>query len=356
MLDPPVLPPRRIVFMGTPAFAVPSLDALLGAVDADGARAYDVVAVFTQPDRPAGRGRTVAAPPVKQRAIEAGVPLILQPSSLRRGPAAADALAALAALAPDLVVVAAYGLLLPPTILDGPPFGALNVHASLLPRWRGAAPIQHAILAGDAETGVTIMRMDAGLDTGPMIATAATAIGVRETAGELTERLAALGAALLVDTLPAWFAGTAIAAPQDDGAATHAPRLTREDGRLDAAEGALRLERRVRAMHPWPGAWLTMPDGAVLKVLAADVVAGSAGPATEVTAPATGAIVPATPSSPPTQRAAVGVVGTLVNLEGWPVLLTPDGALRLRTVQPAGKRPMDGDAFLRGRPEVVTHG
>ncbi len=328
--------------MGTPAFAVPTLDALLAAVDPGGARAYDVAAVFTQPDRPAGRGRAVAASPVKQRAIEAGVPTIHQPPSLRRGPAAADAVAALAVLAPDLVVVAAYGLLLPPSILDGPPFGALNVHASLLPRWRGAAPIQHAVLAGDAETGVTIMRMDEGLDTGPMIAKAATAIGARETAGELTERLAVLGGDLLVATLPAWFAGTAIAAPQDDGAATHAPRLTREDGRLDAAEGALRLERRVRAMHPWPGAWLELPDGTVLKVLAADVVPL---PVADVRSSRAGDDV-----SPPAAPSA------LRTTDGWPVLPTPDGGLRLRTVQPAGKRPMDGDAFLRGRPEVVARG
>mgnify|MGYP001200803609 CR=1 FL=1 len=315
---PPTSTAPRVVFMGTPAFAVPSLDALLAA-----AGLVEVVGVFTQPDRPAGRGRSVAPSPVKARALAAGLP-VAQPASLRRAPAAPEGLAALEALSPDLVVVAAYGLLLPPAVLDGPRFGALNVHASLLPRWRGAAPIQHAILAGDATTGVTIMRMDAGLDTGPTVAAAATPIGADETASALTERLAQLGAALLVATLPGWFAGTAVATPQDDAAATHAPRLDRADGRLDAAEGAAALARRVRAMQPWPGAWLPLADGTGLKVLGADVV-------------------------PTAWPAALGA-GHIVAVEGWPVLVTADGGLRLRTVQPPGKRPMDGDAFLRGRP------
>ncbi|MFN8422348.1 MAG: methionyl-tRNA formyltransferase [Anaerolineae bacterium] len=338
----PPSPRPRVVFMGTPAFAVPTLDALLAATPAFAAGdapppaaptpLFTVVAVFTQPDRPAGRGRRVAPSPVKARALEAGAAGLPAPS-LRRGPAAEAALAALADLAPDLVVVAAYGLLLPPAVLDGPPFGALNVHASLLPRWRGAAPIQRAILAGDAETGVTIMRMDEGLDTGPIVAKAATPIGPRETAAELTDRLAALGARLLVDTLPGWFAGTAAAAPQDDAAATHAPRLTRDDGRLDAAEGAAALERRVRAMQPWPGAWLPLSDGTVLKVLRAETVdaGGGRGVADDDDAAA----------RRPHRRA------------GWPVLRAADGALRLLVVQPPGKGPMAGDAYVRGRPDAI---
>ncbi|MEO8082881.1 MAG: methionyl-tRNA formyltransferase [Ardenticatenales bacterium] len=341
---PPTFRPR-VVFMGTPAFAVPTLDALLGAAaDADGAPTngaaaavltatrIDVVAVFTQPDRPAGRGRRVAPSPVKARALDAGVP-VFQPPSLRRGAGAEAALAALADLAPDLVVVAAYGLLLPPAVLDRPRYGALNVHASLLPRWRGAAPIQRAILAGDPETGVTIMRMDAGLDTGPMVAKGTTPIGPDDTAVELTERLAVLGAHLLVATLPAWFDGTALAVSQDDAHATLAPRLTRDDGRLDAAEGAAALERRVRAMQPWPGAWLPLADGSVLKVMRAEVIAGSVG-------------VPSASTSP--------LASELTVDHGWPVLWTTDGGLLLRVVQPPGKGPMDGDAFVRGRPEALA--
>jgi len=305
--------PARTVFMGTPDFAVPTLDRLLAT--------QEVVAVLTQPDRPAGRGRHVRPSAVKARAEAAGVP-VLQPASLRRDPSAVDALRA---LAPDVLVVAAYGLLLPPEVLGLAPGGALNVHASLLPRWRGAAPVAHAILAGDAESGVTIMRLDAGLDTGPTLARREVAIGPDETTGGLTARLAVVGADLLAEVLPAWLAGELVPAPQDDAAATLAPRLSAAAGLLDWTAPAEVLARRVRAMSPRPGAY-TVQDGLRLKVHGATAL-----PAAE-------------PGGEP---------GLLVATPGGPAVVTGDGWLRLDRVQPAGGRPMPGSAWVRGRPEVL---
>jgi methionyl-tRNA formyltransferase len=303
----------RVVFMGTPDFAVPSLRRLLGATQ--------VVGVFTQPDRPAGRGRKLKPSPVKALALEAGVP-VHQPSSLKREP---EAIEVLAALRPDLVVVAAYGLILPKAVLEAGPLGALNVHASILPRWRGAAPVAHAILAGDAQTGVCIMKMDEGLDTGAVISRRAIPITENDTAGSLTEALAEMGAELLVDTLPDWAAGEIQAQPQDDARSTYAPRLKKSDGRLDWREPADALSRRVRAMSPWPGAHTLGADG-MLKIHAVAVVETEA-------------------------RDLPGNLGR--DDEGFPLVAAGDGQLRLLQVQPAGGRAMSAKDFLVGRPELI---
>jgi methionyl-tRNA formyltransferase len=231
----------RIVFAGTPDFSVPSLE----ACRASGA---EVVAVYTQPDRPAGRGRKLTPGPVKQAALAAGLP-VEQPASLK----SADARAALAAYAPDLLVVIAYGLILPRAVLAMPRLGGWNVHASLLPRWRGAAPIQRAILAGDSETGVALMQMEAGLDTGPVLLEARTPIHPGETGGSLHDRLAVLGAQVLAEGLRRTLAGEVLAAtPQAAVGATYAHKLDKTEARLDFAQPAIVLERKVRAFNPWP--------------------------------------------------------------------------------------------------------
>lgn len=230
----------RLVFAGTPAFAVPTLDALV-------ASGHPVVAVYTQPDRPAGRGRQLTASPVKQRALALGIP-VEQPGTLRT----VTARARLAALAPDLMVVVAYGLLLGPRVLALPTLGCVNIHASLLPRWRGAAPIQRAILAGDAEAGVAVMRMDLSLDTGPVYSMRATPIGHDETALELHDRLAVLGAELLAQTLPAILSRAVTPAPQSANGATYAHKLEKREARLDWSLPAATLARAVRAFNPWP--------------------------------------------------------------------------------------------------------
>lgn len=250
---------KSIVFMGTPAFAVPSLKALLAA-------GYDVKAVFTQPDRPVGRGKQIAMPPVKAAALEAGIP-VHQPQRLRGNE---EALATLSALAPDLIVVVAYGQILPETILALPPFGCINVHASLLPRYRGAAPIQWAILNGDDETGVVTMQMEKGLDTGPMLLTARTPIGPEETADALSERLSEIGAKTLVETLVPWFEGKLAPTPQDDAQATYAPMLTKAMAELDWRQAAPALHQRIRALHPWPGTSAVLGQ-ATVKILKASV-------------------------------------------------------------------------------------
>jgi len=229
----------RIAFAGTPDFAVPCLRSLL-------AGGWEISLVLTQPDRPAGRGRRVTRSPVKREALKHGLN-VCQPLRLDGGAVPEDWGAA-----PDLLVVAAYGLLIPPWLLDWPRTGAVNVHASLLPRWRGAAPIQYAILAGDTETGASIMKMDTGLDTGPVYRRRKLAIEAGETAGMLHDRLARCGAELLAETLPGILNGALQAEPQDDALATHAPRIAKSDGVLDWAASAVELERRVRAFNPWP--------------------------------------------------------------------------------------------------------
>ena len=247
----------RIVFMGTPDFAVPTLDALVDA-------GHEIVAAYTQPPRPGGRrGRELVPSPVQRRAEALGVP-VRSPTSLKR----ADEQAAFAALDADIGVVAAYGLILPQAVLDAPRHGCLNVHGSLLPRWRGAAPVQRAILAGDAETGVGIMEMEAGLDTGPVRLEARTAIGGK-TAGQLTVELAVMGARLMAEVLgdlPAY-----PARPQPEEGVTYAAKIEKAEARIDWSQSAAEVERLVRAMNPAPGAWFEV-DGERIKVLAARAI------------------------------------------------------------------------------------
>jgi len=253
----------RLVFAGTPEFALVSLQALVRA-------GHNVVAVYTQPDRPAGRGRKLTASPVKRYAMEHGV-RVMQPASLRDDAAARD----LEALNPDVLIVAAYGLILPQNVLDVPQFGCLNVHASVLPRWRGAAPIQAAILAGDESTGVSLMRMTAGLDCGPVYCDSRIAIGEHETAGELHDRLAALGGELLVARLASILDGDLTATEQDESLATYAAKISKQDAELDWSLPADELQRRIRAYNPAPGSYFFAESNAEslrIKVWQASVV------------------------------------------------------------------------------------
>jgi methionyl-tRNA formyltransferase len=247
----------RIIFMGTPDFAVPALDALVAA-------GHDIVAVYSQPPRPAGRGKAPRPSPVHARAEALGL-VVRTPVSLRGAEEQAD----FAALEADVAVVAAYGLILPVPVLEAPKFGCLNIHASLLPRWRGAAPIQRAILAGDAETGVTIMQMEAGLDTGPMLARAATPVDAK-TAGALTAELADMGAKLLLEVLADLPAHPPV--PQPEAGVTYAAKIDKAESRLDFTRPAVEVERQVRAFNPAPGAWLAI-GGERIKILAAAVEA-----------------------------------------------------------------------------------
>jgi len=244
----------RVAFAGTPEFALPALAALLAR--------HSVVGVLTQPDRPRGRGRRLAASPVKSAALAARVPLA-QPQTLH----SPEARAALEAWQPQVLVVVAYGLILPREVLALPPLGCLNIHASLLPRWRGAAPIQRAILAGDTETGVTIMQMDAGLDTGPVLLQRRLAIAASHTSGSLHEALASLGAAALLETLDGLATGLA-ARPQPPEGVTYAPRIEKAEARIDWSRDALEIERQVRAFNPWPVAETAL-EGEALRILAA---------------------------------------------------------------------------------------
>jgi methionyl-tRNA formyltransferase len=232
--------PLRIVFAGTPEFSVPALEALHGA-------GHSIVAVYTQPDRPAGRGREISASAVKQRAFELGCP-VEQPASLKDPAAQAN----LASYEPDLMVVVAYGLLLPQVVLDIPRLGCLNIHASLLPRWRGAAPIQRAVLAGDTVTGITIMQMDAGLDTGPALLRYEIAIADRETAGSLHDKLRLLGARAIAEAVPGWASGAIEVKPQPMAGATYAAKLKKDEARIDWSRPAIEIDRQVRAFNPWP--------------------------------------------------------------------------------------------------------
>ena len=249
----------NLVFMGTPAFAAPALGALLDA-------GHNVAGVFTQPDRRAGRGRRLTPPPVKTFAEERGIP-VFQPASLRDN---ATAAALLARLAPDAIIVAAYGLFLPTVILELPRLGCLNIHPSLLPKYRGPSPVVSAMLEGETRTGVTVMLLDEGMDSGPILAQVERPIGGAETADALTDHLFEIGAALLTQTLDEWAAGELSPTPQNDADATFTRRLTREDGRLDWSEPADALDRRVRAMTPWPGAFTTW-RGRTVKILSARV-------------------------------------------------------------------------------------
>jgi len=296
----------RVVFLGTPEFAVPSLRAL--------AERFTVLGVVTRPDRPAGRGRLPRPPPVKQTALDLGLP-ILQPEKIR----SPEALAAMAAWAPDVIIVAAFGQILPASLLRAAPHGCLNVHASLLPRWRGAAPINAAILHGDEETGVTIMKMDVGLDTGPMLARRSIRLTRDDTAGSVTGTLSHLGAELLIETLPDYLSGKITPAPQPQEGTTYAPMLKKEEGRLNFTRPAEELERRVRAFNPWPGAFMDF-DEALLKVHHSQAVV----------------------------ETGKAEVGQRLVYRDQPAVGTGGGLLILDEVQPAGKKSMSGRSFLAG--------
>ena len=299
--------------MGTPDFAVPALRTLI--------RTQEVAGVVTQPDRPAGRGRQVKPPPVKVIAQDAGIP-VYQPKSLRSEEAAGP----LREWAPELIVVAAFGQILRPHVLTLPVHGCLNVHASLLPRWRGAAPIQHVILAGDSETGISLMQMDDGLDTGPVYARKAIAIGPEETAATLHDRLAALGAQLLGEKLDAILAGRLAAEAQEDSQSTYAPMIKKTDGEIDWGRSAAEIERQIRAMTPWPGAF-TSWEGKTLKILSRVLVEEDV--VTE------------------------GRPGLVAPMEGGAAVVTGDGAIGLDRIQVAGKKATRIEDFLRGRPEFL---
>lgn len=294
----------RIIFMGTPDFAVPALEALVAA-------GHEVVAAYTQPPRPGGRrGKELTPTPVHRKAEELGIE-VRHPASLK----GAEQQAALAALNADIAVVAAYGLILPQAVLDAPKQGCLNLHGSILPRWRGAAPIQRAILAGDAETGVGIMRMEAGLDTGPVLLEGRTPID-RKTAGQLTEELAQIGARLIVEVLADLSAYPE--QPQPDDGVTYAKKIDKAETRLDFSQDAAQVERQIRAFAPAPGAWLEY-QGERCKVLAADITDGSGAPGEVLDdqltiACATGAIRPTL-----VQRAGRPVMATADLLRGWAI-------------------------------------
>lgn len=302
----------KVVFMGTPEFAVPSLQKLI--------ETQTVAGVVTQPDRPAGRGRQVRPSPVKVTAEKAGIPLY-QPKSLRSEESAAP----LRAWQPDVIVVVAFGQILRPHVLDLPVHGCINVHASLLPRWRGASPIQHAIMAGDSKTGITLMQMDEGLDTGPIYLQESLNIQPTETAASLHDRLSELGANLLAQRLDDIVQGRIEAAAQDSALATYAPLIKKSAGLLDWQRSSTELDRHIRAMTPWPGAFSSW-QGESLKILVAQ---------------------------PTVEQMPSGQPGQLFVDQDAVLVHTGDGSLRLDRVQLAGKKAMSAADFLRGRPDFA---
>lgn len=298
---------KRIVFMGSPEFAVPALQALIDH--------FHVVGVITQPDRPAGRGRILTPPPVKTLAIASGLQVI-QPERIRQP----EAMQQLKTWLPDAIVVAAFGQILQQEVLGLPPYGCINIHASLLPRWRGAAPIHAAILHGDQLTGVSIMRMDKGIDTGPVFSQQSIEILPDDTSASLGSRLATAGANLLIDTLPDILSGGLPPQPQDESQATYAPMLKKEDGQLDFTQPAQSLVNRVLAYNPWPGAFITWQNQ-LLKIHQARTMR---------------------------LKSPDRIPGKRLVLDGYPAMTTSDGCLVFTVVQPAGKKPMDGKTFLTG--------
>jgi methionyl-tRNA formyltransferase len=319
----------KLMFMGTPHFAVPALEALAearapGRLTSEG---VEIVAVVTRPDKPSGRGQGVILSPVKEKALALGLP-VWQPGPLRRP----ENLEELRRLAPDVVVVAAFGQILRREVLELPRFGCINVHASLLPRYRGASPITAAILAGDQEAGVTIMQMDEGLDTGPMLAQRSIPLAPDDTTGTLSEKLSRLGAELLLETLPRWFAGAIRPQPQDETQATHTQLLKKEDGIIDWQLSAEVIARQVRAYTPWPGTSTTW-RGKTLKILRA------------------AALESAEPSG---EDAPVGKI-SLLTYDGAKALVAHcgQGFLRLDVIQLEGKRALGADEFVRGQPAIL---
>ncbi len=304
----------RIVFAGTPQFAAAHLSALLAA-------GHQIVGVLTQPDRPAGRGQKLTPSPVKVLAEQHALPLA-QPKSLRNS----EAQQALAAWQPELLVVVAYGLILPRAVLELPRYGCINVHGSLLPRWRGAAPIQRAIEAGDQQTGITIMQMDEGLDTGAMLLKRSCLIQPDDNSNTLFERLAELGPQALLEALTLLAQGDLPSEPQDHSRATYAHKLSKEEAQLDWRQPAAVLERRIRAFSPWPGASLTL-NGEPIKVLSAQLATGQ-GPAGHILA---------------------------VTAEGLEIACG-EGSLRLSLLQLAGKKPQNLAAILNGHPQLFQPG
>ncbi|TNH82979.1 methionyl-tRNA formyltransferase [Aeromonas sobria] len=299
----------KLIFAGTPDFAARHLAALLSSD-------HEVVAVYTQPDKPAGRGQKLTASSVKELALTHNLP-VYQPASLRKEEAQAE----LAALGADLMVVVAYGLILPKVVLDTPRLGCINVHGSLLPRWRGAAPIQRAIWAGDDETGVTIMQMDVGLDTGAMIRKVNCPISTDDTSASLYDKLAELGPQALVDTINAMAAGETAANAQDDALANYAEKLSKEEARIDWSMDAVTIERCIRAFNPWPISWFEVADQTI-KVWQAKVIASEHG------------------QQP----------GTLLNADKQGIdIATGQGILRLLTLQPPGKKAMSVADLLNSR-------
>ena len=305
--------PLRVVFMGTPEFAIPALDALLDL-------SCDIVGVYTQPDRRSGRGRRLTPPPVKQAAMERGLP-VFQPASLRRDE---EAMQQLASIEPDLIVVVAYGLFLPKETLGVPPLGALNIHPSLLPRHRGPSPVATAILEGDGVTGVTVMQLDEGMDSGPIIEQRKTEIWNEETTADLTLRLFDLGASLLAEVIPDWRSGRIAATPQREECATITKLLKREDGAIDWTQPAEYVARQVRAYLPWPGSF-TQWNGRQLKVHQASVTAADL----------------------------AGIPGTVVDTPQGIAVATGYGALLLHRVQVEGRQATDISDFARGYRDFV---
>lgn len=303
----------RIVFMGTPDFALPTLERLV--------EQYPVVGVVTQPDRPAGRGRRVVMSPVKEMALAEGIP-VFQPGRLRN----VEAVEHIRQWAPDVAIVAAYGQILPAALLELPRYGVLNVHASLLPRWRGASPIQGALLAGDTVTGVTIIKLDEGLDTGPILAMRQTPVAPEETAGELEARLARLGANLLLETLPPYLAGELEPHPQPEEGVTLTRLIRKSQVAIDWSQPVAAVKNHIRAFAPEPGAH-TFWHGTRVKILLSREIYPEPAPA--------------------------GEPGTVFMWEEMPGVVTGDGYLALVRLQMAGKRPMDGGAFVRGRQDFV---
>ncbi|MES0809872.1 methionyl-tRNA formyltransferase [Roseibium sp. SCPC15] len=299
----------RVVFMGTPEFSVPTLMEIVG-------QGHDVVACYSQPPRPAGRGMDLKKSPVHEAAESFGIP-VFTPKSLKGEAEQAE----FAALQADVAVVVAYGLLLPAEVLTAPQFGCLNLHASMLPRWRGAAPINRAIMAGDKETAVQVMRMEEGLDTGPVCMSETVAIGENMTAGELHDRLSGLGGDLMVRALAALFRGALGEQVQAENGVTYAAKLSKQETRIDWSNPAADVHNHIRGLSPFPGAWCEMTLGGKserVKVLRSAVVDGEGAP------------------------------GTVLKVEDAPVIACASGAIRLDQVQRAGKKPMSGADFLRG--------